>query len=677
MGVPSWHFGERIRGNENHLRMPGWFLKAPPGWSRHSWRGEPAIAGAQPRSEQRSSRCASVSSLMASPVADALLLMAEDFVASKCYLQAIQCLEALCSIDSFPVQRARAHLQLSRVLLEHTHNTVEARQHALTAELLVAGIRSCFHLKCEVLNHVGLCHKVLGDAKSERKAYQKALALCQASRPMADNSAVCEWACHFYAQLADVASNEGDFRAATAFLEKGLSTAKNAQIDHLQILFKIFESQLQLTKSNTSGCEALLAEIDSLLQLNATLLNETFTAQATIQVSVIRILLHLKVGRLADLTKDVAEDTPNGSSGSPGKPRRYPVVVKSMMAALEQLQDKEMAYVWLPWHAAFGVCSLLSAVLLKHVGKLKLAHECISSALSTVDGALAAIPIQLEAGEEALGSLAVHKGALYVVLMFLLLECKAQLWMLSSQMEDARVCIVKALTFVDKFPTICGNLRTSGHLLAGMYLYEVECPQDAIRHFNAVRELNGLSSENALSCVYTAFAELAKGDDDSLSRGIDALSKHHSKPNNESDALEHLIVNFGAAYMNLLQGHTVEAKTLLTRVLKPAHHGVGNHQLVCQLLNHMSAFQLEIGDIDGAQQMQISSLTLAKNSHDLPSQIGALAAMEDMYRKRRQEDKMKATIEYRQKKEKQLKEAVQKAAANNSQHLMIAGWNVS
>ena len=119
-----------------------------------------------------------------------------------------------------------------------------------------------------------------------------------------------------------------------------------------------------------------------------------------------------------------------------------------------------------------------------------------------------------------------------------------------------------------------------------------------------------------------------------------------------------------------------EAKARLTQALKPAHTGIGNHQLVCQLLNYMSMFQLEGGDIDGAQQMQISSFTLAKNAHDLPSQIGALSAMEHMYSKRCQDDRVNGTIAYREKKEAQLLAAVQQATKSDSQQRFIAEWHV-
>ena len=131
-----------------------------------------------------------------------------------------------------------------------------------------------------------------------------------------------------------------------------------------------------------------------------------------------------------------------------------------------------------------------------------------------------------------------------------------------------------------------------------------------------------------------------------------------------------------AGYLNFLQGDTAEAKARLTRALRPAHTGIGNHQLVCQLLNYMSVFQLESGDIDGAQQMQVSSFTLSKNAHDLPTQIGALSAMEGMYSKRCQDDKLNGTVAYREKKEAQILLAVQKATSDNSQQRFIADWQV-
>ena len=120
----------------------------------------------------------------------------------------------------------------------------------------------------------------------------------------------------------------------------------------------------------------------------------------------------------------------------------------------------------------------------------------------------------------------------------------------------------------------------------------------------------------------------------------------------------------------------MEAKKRLSRALKLAH-SISDHQFICQVANLMSTLQAEGGDVPGARQMLSSSITLAKNAHDLPSQIEALNAMEKIYAMQHLEEKVAAMRDRREKKEPKLLQAVHQATSNTKQHTFIAAWDLN
>lgn len=60
---------------------------------------------------------------------DALLKLAVQFQDRGCYPQAAHCLQAVVGSNALPATVATAHLLLGQLLLDHTHDLAQAREH--------------------------------------------------------------------------------------------------------------------------------------------------------------------------------------------------------------------------------------------------------------------------------------------------------------------------------------------------------------------------------------------------------------------------------------------------------------------------------------------------------------------------------------------------------------------
>lgn len=85
-----------------------------------------------------------------------------------------------------------------------------------------------------------------------------------------------------------------------------------------------------------------------------------------------------------------------------------------------------------------------------------------------------------------------------------------------------------------------------------------------------------------------------------------------------------------AGYIHSCQNNTQEAKANFSSGLKLVHKQVGNHELMCHMLNTLSMIHLDRGDVHGAQQMLDSCYVMAKHSGDIVAILGSLSAMEKL-----------------------------------------------
>jgi MAternally-affected-uncoordination protein len=65
----------------------------------------------------------------AAEVQSTLQVLASNFTADGHFLQAIKCYTAILGQSLLPADEATARVQLAQLLLEHTHNVHDAKQH--------------------------------------------------------------------------------------------------------------------------------------------------------------------------------------------------------------------------------------------------------------------------------------------------------------------------------------------------------------------------------------------------------------------------------------------------------------------------------------------------------------------------------------------------------------------
>lgn len=70
--------------------------------------------------------------------AEALLKLGLQFLDSGCYPQAAKCLLAVCNSNALPATLATARLLLGQLLLNHTHDIAQSKEHLTAAVSLAA-----------------------------------------------------------------------------------------------------------------------------------------------------------------------------------------------------------------------------------------------------------------------------------------------------------------------------------------------------------------------------------------------------------------------------------------------------------------------------------------------------------------------------------------------------------
>lgn len=105
------------------------------------------------------------------------------------------------------------------------------------------------------------------------------------------------------------------------------------------------------------------------------------------------------------------------------------------------------------------------------------------------------------------------------------------------------------------------------------------------------------------------------------------------------------------------------------------HRQVGNHELMCNMLNVLSVIHLDRGDIPGAQQMLDSCYTLAKHCGDIVAVLGSFSTMEKLYKSNQMQDKLGAVQSLRKMEKKILLQNTQKAI-DSDMHGLIEHWDL-
>ncbi|GMH40010.1 hypothetical protein BSKO_07914 [Bryopsis sp. KO-2023] len=610
---------------------------------------------------------------MSSPVIDALRVLVDDLCSQGCYFHALRALEALCTVDALPEVCADAHLRLSELLVEHTNNLREAKLHASRAQLMVKDLPGGLLLKCRVANQLGICHSLLGENKHRKQAFLKGLELCKDAILIMDTVAIHEWFCQFSIEVSDAYASEGVREKAIEHLQNGYNHAAEKQLEELKILFQLRRVQLLALSLDCSESEGVLSDLFKSLESPPTTVSPPFLNQAKLHALILRILLAQKQGCLISFTqKMVAVPAVEGR-----KSKKVPAIINEMMELFCEVSAQPPAYKLMPWPAIKSIISLLSAILLRHQGKVDLAMEHTTTGIDTVSQEL----MKLGLGEDGKKcregeSRTAWRAGQYLLPWYLLLECKAQIMLLSCDFQGAQAVILEVLGLVDNWPSLGVAVRSGAHMLIGLYLSSVGCCSMAISHFCTVVDSNVNPMQGAIARVCCALAELNTESSDAVGKGIDALGSYYTNANVEHlGDCEKAALHLASGLLHDHHGNQSEAKTRVSRALKLAHKKAGNHELICHSLNCLSSMQLDCGDVDGAQQMLTSCYTLSKQANDLVAFLGSLTVMEELYSVKHMKDRLEGMRAYKGPKEVALSESVN-AAVECDGHEFIMKWGL-
>lgn len=222
---------------------------------------------------------------------------AEEAIRTNNIVAGIKCLEAVVQSKSggvLPQQEGRTRLRIAEVLLEHTVNHEEARDHLEKSIVLLSG--AGHHVSLWLKGHAHLI--ALYDHSSQHSPLVKSL-LKQAidgamSSPM--------WWYYFILRTADVLVREQNYSLAKSYLLSGLDHSKNTQNYIYQVLFLLSVFQISLLEWDFSGAVATKQDLETALlsvdlsqdYVNGTLAEYYFLLLTTWQ--------NLRIGNTKDLS---------------------------------------------------------------------------------------------------------------------------------------------------------------------------------------------------------------------------------------------------------------------------------------------------------------------------------------------------------------------------------------
>eukprot|EP00884_Botryococcus_braunii_P000287 jgi/Botrbrau1/10259/Bobra.0140s0013.3 len=546
----------------------------------------------------------------------ALLHLARSFHERNMIVEAVKCYEALCGNGSEgPTVEALVRLELAEMLLQHTFNLHEARQHLERAHLVLRPVRGSFEIKCLVLSHLGRCCMSSGQTKLASQAYEKALEICQATR---DNSAqTTEWQLHFLARLAQISAEVGDLAGAHARLGTAEQAAQDAGIAHYLVVLQLFRLQVLMSSSDWEAASEVLKQINPRLEaLAGTGVPRVLIAQLRLHLILLKALLLIQQGNIAVLAK-------SGLDSSKG----LPVMVEEMTALLSEARQQSWSYEWLPISGVVSLVALVATAVLRPSGRFAVAFSHLQPALDFLDSDLISRGI-CSTAREGDGPPHVYREARWLILLkALLLEMGAYLYLTTTRLKDARLYIAELLALHTGFSRTMRPLCTSTHMLAGCYALCTGHYQESLRHFslvaNAAEAGNGSAAKEVMAAVHTALTTLEVGGSAALPAAVEVLkqqSVYLDIPSTLPESVRAVALCVSGLVM-VAQGETSAGKLRVSRVLKMGHTSLCNQQLIVQALNILAPVQGKAGDIEGMNNILQSSFTFAKHLQDIASQV--------------------------------------------------------
>ncbi|WIA32226.1 hypothetical protein OEZ86_003074 [Tetradesmus obliquus] len=555
----------------------------------------------------------------AAEVQGTLQVLASRLAADGHFLKAIQCYTAILGQSLLPADEATARLQLAQLLLEHTHNVSDAKQHLQKADLLVAQLPGQPLLKCEVLAQLGRAHKYLGETPFQRQCYLKGLELCKqhissSSNNSSNKRGMAEWAVYFHLHTAESYTTEQDSLKAADHADAAAELAQQQGLLEQQLLCIMFKLQVIMLSWDRKEAEQAVGAAAAVLQQleqQGGPASPAFVALLKLQFTMLQVMLSIHAGNFEDL--------------APPNQNKSPIVadLEAQCESLLQLlgEQQQMPYRWLPAAALGALVQLLAAIILKPGGKMKQALLHISRGLQLVDQQLAALHVGPTTTEASLDHISTYESM--------------------NAFDEAQAHYAKAAASHDRHMRVCGQCMAALCILA-----QEGIPKAA-----------------------------------SVSRGRELLGELVESVDSRLGYAERAVANIASGLLQLAapDGGSVEksdAKQRLSKALKLAHGRLQNHQVVSQVLLFMAPLQIQNADVAGAHSMVTSSFTLAKGALDLPAQVASLSMMQQLYHHSQQADKAGQNANYLLRKQEELSAKIQEAESAAQQHTLVLKWDL-
>eukprot|EP00798_Chlamydomonas_sp_ICE-L_P018304 gene18304-24764_t len=555
---------------------------------------------------------------MSNATSEALALMAKELDGQNCPLQAIHCWQAQLGLQLLPDKEVRARMHLGRLLMQHTRNYKDARQHLQSAQQMALKLLGNHCLKCEVLSQLGLFYKTIAaDAACSMQVLRQGLECCEQGKESSERLLLDRWACYFHFHLADCQAALGQQQDSEQSLEMGAERAASASLNDYTLLSVLFRLQLSILQYDQQQSQALISSINELIWLQdgstapaMANLPEAFVSYAMLHFNVLQILLSLRSGSIAEIS-DRNADEPNSL-----------LVVESSEALLNEVEGKQSGYQWLPHPVIRAILALVSATVLGSGGKAHLSESGLSSSST----------------EHDLDHVSLWNTRMPLVLRAAVLAQLAQMQLLMCDYEDARRSIVGVMG------------QALVHVLAGTYAYSLQL-DEAEHHFSCAANCEGASSASvALSRTLLAASILSGTSSNRVSRAIEAmgplykLGEAGEDAGGETGAANEAFEELGhhercctqlvSSMIRASLGQEQDASLSLSKALKSAHKQLHNHLLVSSIMVVMTPLQIKAGDISGAQQLLGSAQLLAKNNCDIHTEIRVMEGLHQVYSER-------------------------------------------
>eukprot|EP01026_Neomeris_dumetosa_P040218 TRINITY_DN331_c0_g1_i4.p1 TRINITY_DN331_c0_g1~~TRINITY_DN331_c0_g1_i4.p1 ORF type:complete len:679 (-),score=67.83 TRINITY_DN331_c0_g1_i4:127-2124(-) len=614
---------------------------------------------------------------MSCQVFEGLVTLSEQLTSSGQYVPGIRCLEAACSLVTYPVMEAKLRLRIVQLLLAHTDHVVEATQHVKKAQLSLSRQPTEVHLKLLALDLLGQCYKLEGELKLQHHTYEQALQLI-------NNSANVQmpplYSSYFQLQLLKSTYALGQINAAFEMASVGETFCEKNTLNLQAIIFALIQIQLRIrmgqnVKEDVKKVESRLLEFQDF--------SEQDKSNIKIRLGILTLLNHLKQDSYLELTET---KTPTA---------QQVLKIESIVQLEEQIeqniqQQQQQQYKQSKNDQQFKLLPLEGCQLLCLFYILSIQIYlplCISSAIDyqtkadvLVKQMMDSLDIRNDQNQQNLPSTKLWLFSFPLILKFQLLITQTQISNCTTNYGDMCNVLVEMIDLISRFPSCLGQFVPTLHILIGLYFHAIDEYDDGASHFQRageyVQDQKYWSDIQLIWRVGTCLCELSKDEEScNYSALAQILGDCTGQIGNVDLGVKSLGL-IGSSIAYIVQGNRDEAKLRLGRALRTLNSKLQNGHMMVQVMGLLAPLFLEDGDIDAAKYLMQSTQVLQTRLKDVAVQYVGRACQLRYLQAANKVQQQEATRFSLNKKAKQLEVAVSEAKQKEDQNCKIREWDL-